>query len=86
MRKSRDDSQAFVDFTTGSLAGGVFRLRICVWAIQEEGHDFLEELVAHVYGSVDAFGRVDPIYFTNGNVPRQAFPAIAKLDLEKIPA
>src|SRR5208283_4779524 len=63
-----------------------FLLRFCVRTIKEEGHDLLEYFLPDVHGAVNAIGRLDPIHFTDSDLPWHSFSAIAELDVEQVAA
>jgi hypothetical protein len=63
-----------------------FRLRLGVWAIEEERYNFLEYFLANVHGAMDAIAWLDPIHFAHRNLPWQSFAAIAELDMEQVSA
>jgi hypothetical protein len=68
------------------LPGAVFGLGDGVGAIEEKSDDFFEGELADVNGAVDAIGGLDPVHFTDGDVPWDGFATIAEFDVEEIAA
>ena len=55
-----------------------------VRTIEEKSYELLEEFLAGIHGTVDAW--LHAIRFPNRNPPRQSFSAVAEFDVEHIPA
>jgi hypothetical protein len=69
---------------TGRLLRVVFCLRFCVRTIQEKSYNLLEHLFPDIDSTVDTIARLDPIHLARGDLPRDSFSAITKLDVEQV--